>query len=154
MILPSIFKVRKHLKMIEPHFSCLYTLMTGWHLLHSWNIFPKSILEVFHWPHATDVYADQLPLFVDSTLIDNQYKTHLDQRTYPCAVWSGCLYQIVFLNKQCNFWPGCKCASSSFLKYLHFHCESLNEPLHLRCGSYLHEQIDFSHTHIRAIWAG
>ena len=39
-------------------------------------------------------------------------------------------------------------------KYLHFHCESLNEPLHLRCGSYLHEQIELSHTHIRAIWAG
>ena len=38
-------------------------------------------------------------------------------------------------------------------KYLHFNCKSLNEPLHLRCGSYLHEQIDFSHTHIRAIWA-
>ena len=38
--------------------------------------------------------------------------------------------------------------------YLHFHCESLNEPLHLRCGSYLHEQIDLSHTHIRAICAG
>ena len=36
-------------------------------------------------------------------------------------------------------------------EYLHFHCESLNEPLHLRCGSYLHEQIDLSHTHIRAI---
>ena len=36
-------------------------------------------------------------------------------------------------------------------KYLHFHCESLNEPLRLRCGSYLHEQIDLSHTHIRAI---
>ena len=35
--------------------------------------------------------------------------------------------------------------------YLHFYCESLNEPLHLRCGSYLHEQIDLSHTHIRAI---
>ena len=32
-----------------------------------------------------------------------------------------------------------------------FHCESLNEPLHLRCGSYLHEQIDLSHTHIRTI---
>ena len=40
---------------------------------------------------------------------------------------------------------------SSLYLYLHFHCESLNEPLHLRCGSYLHEQIDFSHTHIRAI---
>ena len=37
--------------------------------------------------------------------------------------------------------------------YLHFHsdCESLNEPLHLRCGSYLHEQIDLSHTNIHAI---
>ena len=35
--------------------------------------------------------------------------------------------------------------------YLHFHCESLNEPLHLRCGSYLYEQIALSHTHIRAI---
>ena len=35
--------------------------------------------------------------------------------------------------------------------YLHFNCESLNEPLHLRCRSYLHEQIDLSHTHIRAI---
>ena len=35
--------------------------------------------------------------------------------------------------------------------YLHFHCESLNEPLHLRRGSYLHEQIGLSHTHIRAI---
>ena len=31
-------------------------------------------------------------------------------------------------------------------KYLHFHRESLNEPLHLRCGSYLHEQNDLSHT--------
>ena len=36
-------------------------------------------------------------------------------------------------------------------RYLHFHCESLNEPSHLRCGSYLHEQIDLSHTHIHAI---
>ena len=35
--------------------------------------------------------------------------------------------------------------------YLHFHCESLNEPLYLRYGSYLHEQIDLSHTHTRAI---
>ena len=35
--------------------------------------------------------------------------------------------------------------------YLHFHWESLNEPLHLKCGLYLHEQIDLSHTHIRAI---
>ena len=40
------------------------------------------------------------------------------------------------------------------LEYLHFHCESLNEPLHFRYGSYFHEQIDLSHTHIRAIWAG
>ena len=40
------------------------------------------------------------------------------------------------------------------VKYLHFHCESLKEPLHLRRGSYLHEQIRLSHTHIRAIWAG
>ena len=35
--------------------------------------------------------------------------------------------------------------------YLHFHCESLNEPLHLKRGLYLHEQIDLSHTHICAI---
>ena len=40
------------------------------------------------------------------------------------------------------------------MQYLHFHCESLNEPVHLRCGSYLHEQIDLSHTHIRAILVG
>ena len=40
------------------------------------------------------------------------------------------------------------------VKYLHFHCVSLNEPLHLRCRSYLHEQIDLSHTHIRTIWVG
>ena len=39
----------------------------------------------------------------------------------------------------------------NILQYLHFHCESLNELLHLRCGSYLHEKIDLSHTHIRAI---
>ena len=39
----------------------------------------------------------------------------------------------------------------SLYKYLHFHYESLNEPLHLRCGSYIHEQIDLSHTNIRAI---
>ena len=32
--------------------------------------------------------------------------------------------------------------------YLHFHCKSLNEPLHLRCGSYLREQLDLRHTHI------
>ena len=38
--------------------------------------------------------------------------------------------------------------------YLHFQCKSLNEPLHLRCRSYLHEQIDLSHTYIHAIWAG
>ena len=37
--------------------------------------------------------------------------------------------------------------------YLHFHCESLNEPFHLRC-SYLHEQIYLSHTNIHAILAG
>ena len=36
-------------------------------------------------------------------------------------------------------------------EYLHFHCESLNEPLHFRCGSYLREQIDLSHNHIHAI---
>ena len=28
---------------------------------------------------------------------------------------------------------------------------NINEPLHLRCRSYLHEQIDLSHTHIGAI---
>ena len=44
--------------------------------------------------------------------------------------------------------------SGLFYLYLHFHCESLNEPVHLRCGSYLHEQVDLSHTHIRAIRAG
>ena len=27
---------------------------------------------------------------------------------------------------------------------------NINEPLHLRCGSYLHEQVDLSHAHIRA----
>ena len=37
---------------------------------------------------------------------------------------------------------------------LTFHCESLNEPLHLRCSSYLHVQIDLSHTHIHAILGG
>ena len=37
------------------------------------------------------------------------------------------------------------------LLYLQFYCESLNEPLHLRCGSYLHEQIVLSRIHIRAI---
>ena len=35
--------------------------------------------------------------------------------------------------------------------YLHFHCESLNEPLHLRCSSLLHERIDLSHSHLRTI---
>ena len=34
-------------------------------------------------------------------------------------------------------------------KYLHFHCESLNEPFDLR----LQMRIDLSHAHIRAIWA-
>ena len=34
-------------------------------------------------------------------------ETNSDQRTYQCAVWSGCLYQIAFWDKQCNFWPGC-----------------------------------------------
>ena len=36
--------------------------------------------------------------------------------------------------------------------YLHFHRESINESLHLRFRSYLHEQIDLSHAHIRVIW--
>ena len=36
-------------------------------------------------------------------------------------------------------------------KYLHFHCKSLNEPLYLRCCSYIHKQINLSHFHIRAI---
>ena len=35
--------------------------------------------------------------------------------------------------------------------YLHFHCECLSEPLLVRCGSNLHEQIDLSHIHICAI---
>ena len=30
--------------------------------------------------------------------------------------------------------------------YLHFHCKSLNELLHLRCHSYLNERNDLSHT--------
>ena len=42
----------------------------------------------------------------------------------------------------------------SLTLYLHFHYESLNEPLHLRRRSYLHEQIDLSHTLIRPIWVG
>ena len=25
---------------------------------------------------------------------------------YACAVWSGCLFQKAFWDKQCNFWPG------------------------------------------------
>ena len=29
----------------------------------------------------------------------------------------------------------------------------LNEHLHLKCPSYLHEQTDLSHAHIHAIWA-
>ena len=33
--------------------------------------------------------------------------------------------------------------SLSISEYLHFHCEFLNEPLYLRCCSYLHEWIDF-----------
>ena len=36
--------------------------------------------------------------------------------------------------------------------YLHFHCESLNEPLHLRRRAYLHERICLSHAQLRAIW--
>ena len=39
-------------------------------------------------------------------------------------------------------WRVCGCGLNRFVQYLHFHCESVNEPLHLRCGSYLHEQID------------
>ena len=35
--------------------------------------------------------------------------------------------------------------------YLHFNCESLNEPLHLRCCSYLHERIYLNHANTRAV---
>ena len=36
---------------------------------------------------------------------------------------------------------------------LHFHWESLNKPLYLRCPSYLHEPIALSHVHICVVWA-
>ena len=36
--------------------------------------------------------------------------------------------------------------------YLHFHCVSLNEPLQLKCPSYLPEQIGLNHAHIHTIW--
>ena len=36
--------------------------------------------------------------------------------------------------------PGHVVESYIFINsYLHFHCESVNEPLHLRCGSYLYK---------------
>ena len=36
-------------------------------------------------------------------------------------------------------------------RYSHFHCESFDEFLHLRCGSYLQKHIDLSHAHICAV---
>ena len=44
-------------------------------------------------------------LLVHSTLILKQWR-HWDQHVYSCAVWSCCLYQKAFRDKQCNFWPG------------------------------------------------
>ena len=46
-----------------------------------------------------------IPLFVHSTLILKQWR-HWDQHVYSCTVWSCCLYQKAFRDKQCNFWPG------------------------------------------------
>ena len=46
-----------------------------------------------------------IPLFVHSTLILKQWR-HWDQHVYSCAIWSCCLYQKAFRDKQCNFWPG------------------------------------------------
>ena len=37
--------------------------------------------------------------------------------------------------------------------FLHFHCDSLIESLHMICPSFLHEQINLSHGHIFTIWA-
>ena len=52
--------------------------------------FFKIIWEAFHCSHVTDVYADQSPLFVHSTLIPKQWR-HSDQRVCSCAVWLCCL---------------------------------------------------------------
>ena len=38
------------------------------------------------------------------------------------------------------------------LQYLHFQRSLLNEPLHLRCPSYLHEQINLSHSTYAQFW--
>ena len=88
-----------------------------------------------------------------ATLLDGVDVTTLKWRVYGCG-----LNRFVHegMNTISNVKVHLKTRSGNvnILKYLHFHCESLNEPLHLRCGSYLHEQVDLSHTHIRAIWVG
>ena len=67
--------------------------------------FQNYLGSIIYWSHVTDVYADQTPLYVHSTLILKQWR-HSDQHVYSCAVWSCCLYQKAFRDKQCNFWPG------------------------------------------------
>ena len=68
-------------------------------------LFQNYLGIIDHWSHVTNVFADQSPLFVRSTLIRKQWR-HSDQRVYSYAVWSCCLYQLAFWDKQCNIWPG------------------------------------------------
>ena len=74
--------------------------------------------------------------------------------SYPGRYSSTLTCPALSISTVVSFYEGTMLAKRCTREYLHFHCESLNEPLHLRCGLYLHEQIDLSHTHISAILAG
>ena len=79
-----------------------------------------------------------------ATLLDGVVVTTVKWRVYGCGlnrfVHEG-MNTISNVDSQWKY---------NIFIYLHFHCESLNEPLHLRCGSYLHEQITFEpHQHTR-----
>ena len=89
-------------------------------------------------------------LFLQSSILAEEEKAGcfscLPAVLWMCMVaWVGLQFVIVVhvFHGQTQF--------CSFHLYFHFHCESLNEPLHLRFGSYLHKQIDLSHTHIHVI---
>ena len=143
-----------------------------WYLIHS-KVF-GSIWKIGRYPIKVSVKNRQIPyqsvrgpsvkigldrliLFFARVFVHTTSRIHQKCDIIFTYVWSKCVRKCVL--RICSYAPEKfdqlrPCIWAGMLEYLHFHCDSLNEPLHLRCGPYLHEQIDLSHTHIRAIWAG
>ena len=123
------------------HYVILWLLLMMWHLIcYVLNVlvtrFKRKICQILYGIYH--VLNNSIPNFNASS---HTFSNYLTYSKYCVGCGLECMYSLLLLYVV-------------IYKYLHFHCESLNEPLHLRCNLYLHEQIDLSHTHICAIWAG